>query len=98
MLDLTRLTPIDDFEMTVDSDCHEDHGEGELFWACAPPHFTRADAENEAQFLERARVAFDGDPEALAWWEANRKKPPRQADDPLPLDTVALMLSVALAS
>ena len=26
-------------------------------------------------FYETARQAFAGDPEALAWWEANRVKP-----------------------
>lgn len=27
------------------------------------------------RFAALARNAFDGDPEALAWWEANRKRP-----------------------
>lgn len=30
---------------------------------------------NFAEFAALARNAFDGDPEALAWWEANRKRP-----------------------
>ena len=30
-------------------------------------------AEHDATFIALARNAFDGDPDALAWWEANRK-------------------------
>ena len=30
--------------------------------------------ETDSAFCALARNAFDGDPEALAWWEANRKK------------------------
>ena len=30
--------------------------------------------EADAEFIALARNAFDGDPEALAWWEANRKR------------------------
>jgi hypothetical protein len=30
--------------------------------------------ETNALFFALARNAFDGDPEALAWWEANRRK------------------------
>lgn len=28
----------------------------------------------DAAFIAMARNAFDGDPEALAWWEANRRR------------------------
>lgn len=30
--------------------------------------------QNNAEFIALARNAFDGDPEALAWWEENRRK------------------------
>ena len=30
--------------------------------------------EADAEFCALARNAFDGDPEALTWWEANRKR------------------------
>jgi hypothetical protein len=29
---------------------------------------------SNAHFIALARNAFDGDPEALAWWEANRNR------------------------
>ena len=31
--------------------------------------------EANCEFIALARNAFDGDPEALAWWEENRRKP-----------------------
>lgn len=31
-------------------------------------------SQADAEFIALARNAFDGDPEALAWWEANRVK------------------------
>jgi hypothetical protein len=42
------------------------------------PHFEEGVSEEAAQtnlaFAAIARNAFDGDPEALAWWEAHRVK------------------------
>jgi hypothetical protein len=32
------------------------------------------DGNADAAFIALARNAFDGDPEALAWWEANRRR------------------------
>lgn len=37
----------------------------------APSGFMNHD---DAVFICLARNAFDGDPEALAWWETNRKR------------------------
>lgn len=34
--------------------------------------------ETDAAFIALARNAFDGDPEALAWWEANRRRREQQ--------------------
>ncbi len=34
--------------------------------------------EVNAEFIVLARNAFAGDPEALAWWEANRVKVEKQ--------------------
>lgn len=36
--------------------------------------FGKFDRREDAEFAALARAAFDGDEEALAWWEANRKK------------------------
>jgi hypothetical protein len=33
-----------------------------------------AQGNTDAEFIALARNAFDGDPEALAWWEANRRR------------------------
>ncbi len=57
-IDLTKLSPIDDFEMTVDSNW-PDHAKGTSFWACCPSHETRELAGNEARFYELSRNAFD---------------------------------------
>lgn len=34
----------------------------------------------DKMFIALARNAFDGDPEALAWWEANRRKRETEAE------------------
>lgn len=39
-----------------------------------PVMLSEFDNEEDLKFWLLARNAFDGDPEALAWWEANRQK------------------------
>ena len=36
--------------------------------------------DDDLEFVLLARNAFDGDQEALAWWEENRKRPLTPAD------------------
>ena len=71
MLDLSKLTPAP-WEVVTDASGghyipHHDH-----FPMLLPE--CEVDADLAAlEFAALARNAFDGDPEALAWWEANRR-------------------------
>lgn len=64
-MDLSKLTPepwVADYIRIFGKDRH---------------HVATCRGKNEhadAEFIALARNAFAGDPEALAWWEANRKR------------------------
>lgn len=74
-MNLEKLTPVEKWE----PDFEDGSIEGILTMV---PHanvntinrlgeeYSRADLE----FIWLARQAFDGDPEAFAWWEANRRR------------------------
>ncbi len=58
-MDLSKLTPADEFEMVIDCDSRKDHTRGTQFWACTPDRDTREEASADAELHTLARNAFD---------------------------------------
>ena len=69
-IDLDKLTP------APWTPCrHMQSASSNAFSLLAPDGKSFCNSKTDMEFAALARRAFDGDPEALAWWEANRKKP-----------------------
>lgn len=82
MIDLTKLTPAPFEVVPIDGKSIEaaftgtqalvvqtvDHEDGKHV------AFFFSDSPTDAAFFAMTRNAFAGDPEALAWWEANRNR------------------------
>ena len=78
-LDLEKLSPAPWTWVKHFPDCHVlEDGSGEVVLddgSASSEYTPRIDAGgDDANFICLARAAFDGDPEALTWWEANRRK------------------------
>ena len=80
-VDLSKLTPAPWRTSGSKSYVLPSHGEpykiAQLGGSPSSPGLIARDDESlahDAEFIALARNAFDGDPEALAWWEMNRKR------------------------
>lgn len=82
--DMSKLTPAPWVYNGAIAVWTPETGDGqEKFIAATGGSFDEWQAEGKeanAAFIALARNAFDGDPEALAWWETNRR---RRDDTPL---------------
>ena len=65
-IDLSRLTPAPLY-WSEDQDAYVYKGEKPYGYVVCRMH-----SMTDAEFFVLARNAFAGDPEALAWWEANQ--------------------------
>lgn len=84
-IDLTKLTPApwwserrfsNECEIVPRIKCARDKNR-ECGWIAdliGAPYLGYESTLANAEFIALARNAFDGDPEALAWWEENRVK------------------------
>ncbi len=77
-MDLSKLSPAPwkRGDKTTQVDAGDVHADGVRVAQCWTSSFAPPvdEAAANAEFIAIARNAFDGDPEALAWWEANRRR------------------------
>ena len=73
MIDMNKLSPapLTEGDFLLVGDVY--HGKP-YSWAQTPHRDHPAKAQEDARFFALARNAFAGDPESLAWWEANRER------------------------